>query len=113
MVFAMANPNAGGHARGGRAVRADHGHRPQRLPEPDQQRLAFPGIFRGALDVRAPADHRGDEDGRRARRSPTIVPEDELREDYIIPSVFNRDVAPAVAEAVAAEARRAGGRSGF
>jgi malate dehydrogenase (oxaloacetate-decarboxylating) len=32
----------------------------------------------------------------------------ELREDYIIPSVFNRDVAPAVAEAVAAEARSSG-----
>jgi malate dehydrogenase (oxaloacetate-decarboxylating) len=37
-----------------------------------------------------------------------IVADDELREDYIIPSVFNRDVAPAVAEAVAAEARAEG-----
>ena len=36
-----------------------------------------------------------------------IVPDDELREDYIIPSVFNRDVAPAVAAAVAARGARA------
>ena len=37
-----------------------------------------------------------------------IVPEEELREDYIIPSVFNRDVAPAVAAAVAEQARASG-----
>ena len=37
-----------------------------------------------------------------------IVADDELREDYIIPSVFNRDVAPAVAAAVAAEAKADG-----
>jgi len=37
-----------------------------------------------------------------------IVGENELREDYIIPSVFNRDVAPAVAESVAREARAGG-----
>ncbi len=37
-----------------------------------------------------------------------IVPAEELREDYIIPSVFNRDVAPAVAAAVADEARASG-----
>ena len=41
-----------------------------------------------------------------------IVPDDELREDYIIPSVFNRDVAPAVAAAVAEEARARGGAVG-
>ena len=34
--------------------------------------------------------------------------DDELREDHVIPSAFNRDVAPAVAEAVAREARRSG-----
>jgi malate dehydrogenase (oxaloacetate-decarboxylating) len=36
------------------------------------------------------------------------VTEDDLAEDYIIPSVFNRDVAPAVAQAVVEEAREAG-----
>ncbi len=40
-----------------------------------------------------------------ARAIAAIVDDDELREDYIIPSVFNRDVAPAVAAAVAEEAR--------
>ena len=37
-----------------------------------------------------------------------IVGDDELREDHVIPSAFNRDVAPAVAAAVAREARRTG-----
>jgi malate dehydrogenase (oxaloacetate-decarboxylating) len=69
--------------------------------------LAFPGIFRGALDVRA----RSITDEMRvaaARAIAGIVADADLREDYIIPSVFNRDVAPAVARAVAEEARRSG-----
>ena len=37
-----------------------------------------------------------------------VVTDDDLNEDYIIPSVFNREVAPAVAEAVVREARAAG-----
>jgi malate dehydrogenase (oxaloacetate-decarboxylating) len=69
--------------------------------------LAFPGIFRGALDVRARTI---DEEMKvaAARAIADMVPETELREDYIIPSVFNRDVAPAVASAVADCARRSG-----
>ena len=47
-----------------------------------------------------------------ARGIAAIVADDELREDYIIPSVFNRDVAPAVAAAVAGEARASGHRRG-
>jgi len=43
-----------------------------------------------------------------ARAIAGIVGDVELREDYVIPSVFNRDVAPAVAAAVAAEARASG-----
>jgi malate dehydrogenase (oxaloacetate-decarboxylating) len=43
-----------------------------------------------------------------ARAIADVIPETELREDYIIPSVFNRDVAPAVAEAVAEQARAQG-----
>ena len=43
-----------------------------------------------------------------ARAIASIVSDDELRDDYIIPSVFNRDVAPAVAAAVAEEARASG-----
>ena len=70
--------------------------------------LAFPGIFRGALDVRARDDHRGDEARRRARRSPRSSSPTSSRPTTSIPSVFNRDVAPAVATAVADAARRAG-----
>jgi malate dehydrogenase (oxaloacetate-decarboxylating) len=69
--------------------------------------LAFPGIFRGALDVRAPAITE-EMKVTAARAIAAIVPDSELREDYIVPSVFNRDVAPAVAAAVAEEARRSG-----
>ena len=43
-----------------------------------------------------------------ARAIAQIIDEADLREDYIIPSAFNRDVAPAVAAAVAAEARASG-----
>ena len=43
-----------------------------------------------------------------ARAIASIVAEDELRDDYIIPSVFNREVVGAVASAVAEEARESG-----
>jgi malate dehydrogenase (oxaloacetate-decarboxylating) len=69
--------------------------------------LCFPGVFRGALDVRATAITESMKTAA-ARAIAEIVGDAELREDYIIPSVFNRDVAPAVAAAVAAEARATG-----
>ncbi len=69
--------------------------------------LAFPGVFRGALDVRASAITR-EMKLAAAHAIAAIVTPEELADDYIIPSVFNRDVAPAVAAAVA-EAARAGG----
>ena len=64
--------------------------------------LCFPGVFRGALDVRASAIT----EQMKMAAAQAIAGDratSELREDYIIPSVFNRDVAPAVAAAVAAE----------
>src|SRR5688500_15226140 len=69
--------------------------------------LAFPGIFRGALDVRAP---KITEEMKlaAARGIAEVVSDDELAEDYIVPSVFNRDVSHAVASAVAEEAEREG-----
>ena len=69
--------------------------------------LCFPGMFRGALAVRAPAITESMKTAA-ARAIADIVGDDELREDYVIPSVFNREVAPAVAAAVAAEARSSG-----
>jgi malate dehydrogenase (oxaloacetate-decarboxylating) len=69
--------------------------------------LCFPGIFRGALDVRA-AQITEEMKMAAARAIADIVSTDELREDYIIPSVFNREVVGAVAAAVAEEARESG-----
>ncbi len=69
--------------------------------------LAFPGVFRGALDVRA----RGIDEGMKlaaARAIAGVIPEHDLGPEYIVPSVFNRQVAPAVAEAVAKAAAASG-----
>jgi malate dehydrogenase (oxaloacetate-decarboxylating) len=69
--------------------------------------LAFPGVFRGALDVRASAI---DEAMKLAAANAIacVIPEDELHADYIIPSVFDRRVVKAVAEAVAEAAIASG-----
>jgi malate dehydrogenase (oxaloacetate-decarboxylating) len=69
--------------------------------------LAFPGIFRGALDVRA----RGIDEAMKlaaARAIAAVIPDSDLGPEYIVPSVFNRAVAPAVAEAVAKAAAESG-----
>jgi malate dehydrogenase (oxaloacetate-decarboxylating) len=107
IVFAMANPNpevppeeAAPYARIMATGRSDY-------PNQINNVLCFPGIFRGALDVRAPAITEEMKTAA-ARAIADIVAVDELREDYIIPSVFNRDVVGAVAAAVADEARRSG-----
>jgi malate dehydrogenase (oxaloacetate-decarboxylating) len=117
MVFAMANPNpevhpeeAAPYARIVATGRSDY-------PNQINNVLCFPGIFRGALDVRAQAITE-EMKMAAARAIAATVDESELREDYIIPSVFNREVAPAVAAAVAEEARaegtaRAGQEMGF
>ncbi len=69
--------------------------------------LAFPGIFRGALDVRA-REINDEMKVAAARALAGIIPENELREDNIIPSAFDQRVAPAIAEAVAQAARETG-----
>jgi malate dehydrogenase (oxaloacetate-decarboxylating) len=69
--------------------------------------LAFPGVFRGALDVRASTINREMELAA-ARAIAAAVDEEHLAADYIIPSVFNREIAPAVARAVAEAARQTG-----
>jgi malate dehydrogenase (oxaloacetate-decarboxylating) len=107
IVFAMANPTpevmpeeAEPHVRIMATGRSDY-------PNQINNVLCFPGIFRGALDAGAP---RITEEMKlaAARGIADVVAGDDLSEDYIIPSVFDRDVAPAVAEAVVAEARAAG-----
>jgi malate dehydrogenase (oxaloacetate-decarboxylating) len=107
IVFAMANPEpeirpeaAIGHARIIATGRSDY-------PNQINNVLCFPGIFRGALDVRA---REIDEDMKLAAAEAMagVIPEKELSEDYIIPSVFDERVAPAVAEAVAETAEKTG-----
>ncbi|MBV9337240.1 MAG: NAD-dependent malic enzyme, partial [Solirubrobacterales bacterium] len=69
--------------------------------------LAFPGVFRGALDVRATTINE-EMKLAAARAIAAEVTEDQLHPEYIIPSVFNREVAPAVARAVAQAAESSG-----
>jgi malate dehydrogenase (oxaloacetate-decarboxylating) len=69
--------------------------------------LAFPGIFRGALDVRATTITDAMEVAAGKAIADT-VPDDQLATDYIIPSVFNREVAASVATAVARAAEQDG-----
>ncbi len=69
--------------------------------------LAFPGVFRGALDVRA-VEITGEMELAAAHALAAVVKPEDLSADYIIPSVFNRGVAPAVAAAVAEAAERSG-----
>jgi malate dehydrogenase (oxaloacetate-decarboxylating) len=69
--------------------------------------LAFPGIFRGALDVRASTINEGMKLAA-AEAIAAVVKPDELSPEYVIPSVFNREVAPLVAAAVAAAAESTG-----
>jgi malate dehydrogenase (oxaloacetate-decarboxylating) len=107
IVFAMANPNpevmpedAAPYVRIMATGRSDY-------PNQINNVLCFPGIFRGALDAGAP--HITEEMKLAAARGiAEVVDEDDLSEDYIIPSVFNRDVAPKVAKAVVEEAKREG-----
>jgi malate dehydrogenase (oxaloacetate-decarboxylating) len=107
IVFAMANPTpevmpeeAEPYVRIMATGRSDY-------PNQINNVLCFPGIFRGALDAGAP---RITEEMKLAAAQgiAEVVNEDDLSEDYIIPSVFNRDVAPCVAAAVVEEAKRAG-----
>jgi malate dehydrogenase (oxaloacetate-decarboxylating) len=107
IVFAMANPNpeiapeeAAPYVRIMATGRSDY-------PNQINNVLCFPGIFRGALDVRATQITESMKMAA-ARAIAAIVEPDELREDYIIPSVFNREVVGAVAAAVGDEARASG-----
>lgn len=69
--------------------------------------LAFPGIFRGALDVRA-KDINDEMKIAAAKAIASFVSDEELSREYIIPSALNKDVAKAVAQAVAQAAKDSG-----
>ena len=69
--------------------------------------LVFPGIFRGALDVLA-TDITEEMKLAAARAIASIVKDEELKEDYIIPGAFNPEVAKVVAEEVGRVAKELG-----
>ena len=107
IIFALANPTpeimpeaAQGHARIIATGRSDYTNQINNV-------LCFPGIFRGALDCRA-TEVNEEMKLAAARAIANVILPEELSEDYIIPSTFNRHVAPAVAEAVADAAYRTG-----
>lgn len=107
IVFALANPTpeimpeeAAPYVKVMATGRSDY-------PNQINNVLAFPGIFRGALDCRA-SDINEEMKLAAAYAIAATISEEELSPDYIIPSVFNRRVAPLVASAVDEAARRSG-----
>ena len=69
--------------------------------------LCFPGLFRGLLDVKATGVNEAVKLAA-ARAIAHCVDKEELHEDYIIPSIFDRKVVASVADAVAEAARKTG-----
>ncbi len=107
IIFAMANPDpeirpedADGLAAIMATGRSDY-------PNQINNVLAFPGIFRGALDAGA-TDITENMKLAAAFAIAEAIPEDELNPEYIIPSVFNREIVEHVAPAVAAAAQADG-----
>lgn len=108
IVFAMANPTPEimpeeakkGGVRVMATGRSDY-------PNQINNVLVFPGIFRGALDARATGITE-EMKLAAARAIASIVTDDELNEEYIIPGAFDGRVAEVVAQAVAAEAEKLG-----
>ncbi len=107
IVFALANPHPEVHpdvaARHARIVATGRSDVPNQI----NTVLVFPGIFRGALDVRAT----GISEGMKLSAASAIaalIDDEDLSESYIIPSPFDPRVATAVARAVTDTARREG-----
>ena len=108
IVLAMANPDpetsyADAKAAGARVVGTGRSDAPNQV----NNVLVFPGLFRGAIDVRARKIN--DEMKKAAVYAiANLIPDEELREDYVIPGAFDPNVAPAVAAAVAKAAMDTG-----
>jgi malate dehydrogenase (oxaloacetate-decarboxylating) len=107
VVFAMANPVPEVQPEEVRDATAIMATGRSDYPNQINNVLAFPGVFRGALDVRASTINE-EMKLAAARALAGVIADDELHAEYIIPSVLNRDVAPAVAAAVAEAALESG-----
>ena len=108
IVFAMANPNPeimpdAAKTAGVRVIGTGRSDFPNQV----NNVLAFPGIFKGALSVRA-RDINPQMKMAAAKAIAGLIPEDELNEENILPKAFDPRVAPAVADAVAQAARESG-----
>ncbi|AKO94392.1 NAD(P)-dependent malic enzyme [Priestia filamentosa] len=108
IIFAMANPTPeimpeDAKEAGARVIGTGRSDFPNQV----NNVLAFPGIFRGALDVRA--THINEKMKMAAVEAIAgLISEEELNADYVIPAPFNPEVAPAVAAAVAKAAMETG-----
>ena len=107
IIFACANPTPeifpdAAKAGGARVVSTGRSDYPNQI----NNVLAFPGIFRGAFDVRASDINEAMKVA--ASEALADLVGDQLSEDYIIPAAFDPRVGPAVAKAVAEAARRSG-----
>ena len=108
IVFAMANPvPETSYQAAKEAGAAVAGTGRSDAPNQVNNVSVFPGIFRGALDVRARAINEEMKQAA-ARAVASIITDEELREDYVVPPVFDERVAPAVAAAVAQAAMDTG-----
>ena len=108
IIFACANPTPEifpDDAKAGGAAVVSTGR--SDFPNQINNVLAFPGIFRGAFDVRA-SDINEEMKMAAAKALAELISEDELSADYIIPKAFDKRVGPAVAAAVARAARETG-----
>ncbi|HZO63556.1 MAG: NAD(P)-dependent malic enzyme [Kribbellaceae bacterium] len=105
MIFALANPNPEVHPDIAHRYAAVVATGRSDFPNQINNVLAFPGIFRGALDVDA---SRITEGMKLAAAGALADLVEDVRPDYVIPSPFDPRVGPAVADAVAAAARRDG-----
>ncbi len=108
ILFACANPTPEifpeeAKAGGARIVSTGRSDYPNQI----NNVLAFPGIFRGAFDVRA-SDINEEMKMAAAKALADLISDDELSADYIIPKAFDKRVGPAVAKAVAQAARDTG-----
>ena len=108
IIFACANPTPEifpdeAKAGGARVVSTGRSDYPNQI----NNVLAFPGIFRGAFDVRA-SDINEEMKIAASNALANLISDEELNENYIIPAAFDPRVGPAVAKAVAEAARKSG-----
>ena len=108
IIFAMANPTPEimpdiAKAAGAKVIGTGRSDYPNQI----NNVLAFPGIFRGALDVRA-SDINDEMKIAAARAIASLINDEELSPEYILPAPFDKRVGPAVSKAVADAARATG-----